>query len=256
MPTVRYATIDGEVITEKRGGVRKLYVPYASGSTAALLDSNQTQTDTFTYWPYGEVQSRTGTTPTPFQFGGTVGFFHDTNVQTYVKSAFIDTMLGRWLIQAEGASTAGLYNSYAIPVAESLRTIKLFQKVTPISIGYCGPNIGRTDDPCAKPGTPAKPPFTSSTTGVYNSADRCCKAHDCDWLIVKKTTNPPHECGAGDPFLACDKANKSLCNCLKGVKCGKDMKCQTALNVALLMCNTGVLPPPKTKPGSPPTFCA
>jgi hypothetical protein len=50
--------------------VRSLYVPDSLGSTVALLDNTQTQTDTFSYWPYSEVNTRTGTTPTPFQFGG------------------------------------------------------------------------------------------------------------------------------------------------------------------------------------------
>lgn len=55
MPTVRYTTINGEVIAEKRNGARRLYVPDPLGSTVALLDNTQTQVDTATYWPYGEV---------------------------------------------------------------------------------------------------------------------------------------------------------------------------------------------------------
>jgi hypothetical protein len=58
--------------------VRKLYVPDPLGSTVALLDNTQTQTDTFTYWPYGEERVRTGTTPTPFRFVGTAGYYRDS----------------------------------------------------------------------------------------------------------------------------------------------------------------------------------
>ena len=54
----RYTVIDAEIIAEKRGGLRKQYVPDPLGSTVALLDNTQAQTDTFTYWPYGEVASR------------------------------------------------------------------------------------------------------------------------------------------------------------------------------------------------------
>ena len=61
----RYTVIDGEVIAEKRNGVRSLYVPDPLGSTVALLDSTQAQTDTFSYWPYGENDARTGATATP-----------------------------------------------------------------------------------------------------------------------------------------------------------------------------------------------
>lgn len=67
MGTVRYTVIDGEVVAEKRNGVRKQYVPDPLGSTAAMLDSTQVQTDTFSYWPYGEVASRTGSTPMTFR---------------------------------------------------------------------------------------------------------------------------------------------------------------------------------------------
>lgn len=45
----RYTVIDGEVIAEKRNGVRSLYVPDPLGSTRALLDNTQAQTDTFSY---------------------------------------------------------------------------------------------------------------------------------------------------------------------------------------------------------------
>ena len=58
----RYTVIDGEIIAEKRNGVRSLYVPDPLGSTVALLDNTQAQTDTFSYWPYGENDTRTGAT--------------------------------------------------------------------------------------------------------------------------------------------------------------------------------------------------
>ena len=50
---VRYTVIDGEVVSEKRSGVERDYVPDPLGSTVALLDNTQAQTDTFAYWPYG-----------------------------------------------------------------------------------------------------------------------------------------------------------------------------------------------------------
>lgn len=55
-------TIDGEIVSETRNGVRKDYVPDPLGSTVALLDASQNKTDTFSYWPYGEVRSRSGST--------------------------------------------------------------------------------------------------------------------------------------------------------------------------------------------------
>jgi RHS repeat-associated protein len=97
--TVRYTTIQGEVITEKRAGVRRTYVPDPLGSTVALLDSTQAQTDTFTYWPYGEEKSRTGTTATPFRFVGTLGYYRDNNSRVYVRARTFKADCGRWLTE-------------------------------------------------------------------------------------------------------------------------------------------------------------
>ena len=64
---VTYTTINGEIISENRNGVERDYVPDPLGSTLALLYNTQIKTDTFTYWPYGQVKTRTGTTASPFQ---------------------------------------------------------------------------------------------------------------------------------------------------------------------------------------------
>ena len=99
MSTIRYTVIDGEVIAEKRNGVRKLYVPDPLGSTVALLDNTQAQTDTFAYWPYGEDAGRTGTTPTPFQHVGTAGYYRDSSTRGYVRARVLDKQKGRWLTE-------------------------------------------------------------------------------------------------------------------------------------------------------------
>src|SRR3954470_18489623 len=61
MGTVSYAVVDGEIISEDRDGAFRQYVPDPLGSTVALLDQNQAVTDTFSYWPYGEARSHSGT---------------------------------------------------------------------------------------------------------------------------------------------------------------------------------------------------
>src|SRR5436305_10804008 len=93
----RYTVVNGEVIAEKRAGVRRLYVPDPLGSTVALLDNTQTQTDTFSYWPYGEERTRTGTTPTPFRFVGRAGYYRDSATLSYVRARHLKTAQGRWL---------------------------------------------------------------------------------------------------------------------------------------------------------------
>ena len=108
MPTVRYTTVNGEIIAEKRDGVRRLYAPDPLGSTVAMYDDTQTKTDTFDLWPYGEVRARTGTTPTPFQFGGTTGYYRDTTSRTYVRARAYTPPIGRWLPQDPLPSMRGM----------------------------------------------------------------------------------------------------------------------------------------------------
>jgi len=99
MATTRYTVIDGEILSENRAGVKRDYVPDPLGSTLALLDNTQTQTDTFSYYPYGEVASRTGTTATPFQYIGTLGYYQDNSGRTYVRARYLRTAHGRWMTQ-------------------------------------------------------------------------------------------------------------------------------------------------------------
>ena len=99
MGTVRYTVVEGEVLAEKRNGVRSLYVPDPLGSTVALLTNTQTPTDTFSYWPYGEERTRTGTTSTPFRFLGSRGYYRDSDSRTYVRARILNTQKGCWVCQ-------------------------------------------------------------------------------------------------------------------------------------------------------------
>lgn len=96
MPTVTHTVLDGEIVEENRGGVITDYVADPLGSTVALLDGSQTKSDTFNYWPYGEVQARSGSTPTAFQFVGTLGYYRDSSARTYVRARYYRQSLGRW----------------------------------------------------------------------------------------------------------------------------------------------------------------
>src|SRR5438477_5904938 len=94
---VTFTVVNGEVLSENRAGVKRDYVADPLGNTVALLDNTQAQTDTFTYWPFGEVRTRTGTTGTPFQYVGTGGYYHDSAARNYVRARVLDVQRGRWL---------------------------------------------------------------------------------------------------------------------------------------------------------------
>lgn len=97
MGTVRYTVFDGEILSESRDGIKRDYVPDPLGSTVALLDSTQTKTDTFDYWPYGEESARSGVTQTRLTFLGTVGYYSRPGSRSYVRLRDLDPQLGRWL---------------------------------------------------------------------------------------------------------------------------------------------------------------
>jgi RHS repeat-associated protein len=96
--TVTYTNFNGMIVHENRNGVQRDYMPDPLGSTAALLDENGAMTDTFTYWPYGEIRTRTGTNPTPFTYVGTLGYYKDLlDKLTYVRARHYLPGYGRWL---------------------------------------------------------------------------------------------------------------------------------------------------------------
>jgi RHS repeat-associated protein len=99
MATVSYTVINGEIVAENRGGTERDYVPDPLGSTVALLDNSQTKTDTFSYWPYGEVRTRTGSSPTTAKYLGTLGYYATQSPASfqYVRARFYDTSRCRWL---------------------------------------------------------------------------------------------------------------------------------------------------------------
>jgi RHS repeat-associated protein len=95
--SVVYTNFAGRVVSETRGGVEKHYQRDTLGSTAALVDNSGNVTDRFEYWPYGEISQRTGTTPTPFTFVGTLGYFMDIlNKMFYVRARYLRPDLARW----------------------------------------------------------------------------------------------------------------------------------------------------------------
>jgi hypothetical protein len=95
--SVSYTTINGEIVSENRNGVPSDYIPDALGSTIALLSDTHQITDTWTYWPNGQVRTRTGTNPTPFTFVGTRGYHSDiVNDFTYVRARELRVALSRW----------------------------------------------------------------------------------------------------------------------------------------------------------------
>src|SRR5436305_5029884 len=112
MPVTNYTVVDGEILSENRSGNKRDYVPDPLGSTVALLDNTQTQTDTFAYWPYGEESARTGTTATPFRSAGTRGQYADSSTRAYVRNRTVARNYGRWTTKDPIGFAGGDANLY------------------------------------------------------------------------------------------------------------------------------------------------
>ncbi len=96
--SVTYTNFGGRIVHESRNGVEREYVGDPLGSTVALRDSSFNVTDTWEYWPYGEVAARSGSNPTPFTFVGMLGYYKDIlDKLMYVRARYLRTDLGRWL---------------------------------------------------------------------------------------------------------------------------------------------------------------
>lgn len=206
MTTVRYTTFNGDVIAEKRNGSRRLYVPDPLGSTVALLDNTQTQVDTFTYWPFGEVRTSTGTTPPPFQFVGTKGYYSDGIGRAYVRARNLHTAKARWLTEDPIRNPAGDTNAYmyshANPVSvtdpSGLFCVGPDPKCDPSNIGQCMRICDRN-----------KMQLHDCTRHLFTIHCQCCKTYSLPWGQV-----PPQY--RGNVSRSCGATGSSYCQTLCG----------------------------------------
>jgi RHS repeat-associated protein len=108
--SVVYSNFCGMVVSEIRSGVERDYMPDTLGSTAALLDSTQTMTDTWQYCPYGEVAARSGTSETDLRFVGMLGYVKDAlDKLFYVRARHLRPDLARWItVDPKGADHSAL----------------------------------------------------------------------------------------------------------------------------------------------------
>jgi RHS repeat-associated protein len=95
--SVTYTTFNGEIVSENRGGVIRYYVPDTNGNTAALMDESGNVTDTYEYWPFGEIRSHVGPSTTSFTFGGILGCYSDSWGGIYMRAREFVPKLARWL---------------------------------------------------------------------------------------------------------------------------------------------------------------
>jgi RHS repeat-associated protein len=96
--SARVTNANGRIISEKRNGQRRYHQHDALGNTIALIDDAGTVTNTFSYWPYGELRTPVmGNLPTPFLYCGRWGYYTDTTGRIYVRARTYRPVFTRWL---------------------------------------------------------------------------------------------------------------------------------------------------------------
>ncbi|MEQ1822912.1 MAG: RHS repeat-associated core domain-containing protein [Fimbriimonadaceae bacterium] len=95
--SARVSNIGGRIVGEKRNGSYRSHQHDALGNTIALINDAGVVTDTYTFWPYGELRTSTGTTTNPFKFCGAWGYYTDTTGRTYVRARTLRPGLCRWM---------------------------------------------------------------------------------------------------------------------------------------------------------------
>ncbi|MBV6459389.1 MAG: hypothetical protein HONBIEJF_02537 [Fimbriimonadaceae bacterium] len=95
MPTVTYASVNGRIWAEKRGGTRRVTIGDPLGNVRALASSTGSLAHRYTYWPYGAV--RTGDASQTSQlYSGTLGPNRDSSTRTHMGVRELLVGVGRW----------------------------------------------------------------------------------------------------------------------------------------------------------------
>jgi RHS repeat-associated protein len=99
----------GDLISQRDGTSSKFYHFDARGDTREITDESENVTDTRTYDAWGNVIASTGSTPTPYQFVGKLGYAFDATLdQYYVRARWYQQQVGRWMSEDPLGIRAGL----------------------------------------------------------------------------------------------------------------------------------------------------
>ncbi|CCF85155.1 RHS repeat-associated core domain-containing protein [Nitrolancea hollandica] len=99
--TTAYIRDNQGKLTEQRTPSGNYYYLFDGlGSVVALTDSSGAVVNTYSYDPYGNTKSSTGTVDNPWRFGGSYGAYHDADTGLYkIGMRYYSPELGRWTQQ-------------------------------------------------------------------------------------------------------------------------------------------------------------
>ena len=97
MSVTTFTTVNGMILSQAKDGVVSHFVPDPLGSVVMVRDTSGNTVYEAEYDPYGNVQSETGTNPSPLGYVGTLGYIKDSATSLYVRARYLLNNLGRWL---------------------------------------------------------------------------------------------------------------------------------------------------------------
>jgi RHS repeat-associated protein len=100
--TVNRYVIEGSsyhdpLISASIGGANRYYLYDGLGSTRQLVDSSQTVTDTYQYEAFGNSMGSTGSTPNPYKYVGSLGYYQTGSSLQHLGARYYMPEVGRFL---------------------------------------------------------------------------------------------------------------------------------------------------------------
>ncbi len=226
-----FTTINGMLVHEDRGGVETEYVSDSLGSLVQSRNSSGTKTYDAQYWPYGELQTSTGTNPSSWGYVGLLGYLIDSATMLYVRARYLMTKFARWL-NVDPLWPRELAYDYVrgLPV--------LFIDPTGMVCGGSsnpGQVFGPQFDPKGKPKQKPKLPPQPAPT-CKDALDECRDAREHDYTFCRDVCNKSAVAGLAICTARCNlliEAPPLIFLCISGCVAyfaGVELLCLNACN--------------------------
>jgi RHS repeat-associated protein len=130
----------------RRGSTSSIYLVDALGSVRQVVNNPATMFQAqYTYRPFGELLSSSGTLVNPFRWVGEVGYYYDVDrLAQYVRARTYNPKLARWLSRDPlglGGNEFNLYryamNSPSVGIDPSGRVVAKITDFTPEDLSWC-----------------------------------------------------------------------------------------------------------------------
>jgi RHS repeat-associated protein len=85
------------LVSASIGGLNRFFLYDGLGSTRQLLDDNQAVTDTYVYEAFGNSMGSTGSTPNPYRYVGSLGYYQTGNSLMHLGARYYLPEVGRFV---------------------------------------------------------------------------------------------------------------------------------------------------------------